>query len=78
MPMTYGENAAYQRGYSRARRNSANPAIRRATSYQVLALLAADMDEVERRAAWTLVEYLREKELVETREPDENDSRHAY
>jgi hypothetical protein len=34
-----------------------------ATSYQVLVLLAGDMDQAEREAVWALVRYLREKEV---------------
>jgi hypothetical protein len=47
-----------------------NPRARRsimilpASSYQVLALLADDMSIAEQDAAWLLVRYLREKEIL--------------
>ena len=37
--------------------------IRSANSFEMMALLADDMDEAERAAVWTLVRYLREKEI---------------
>lgn len=37
--------------------------VRPAASYNVLAMLAPDMSEAEQDAVWTLVRYLREREM---------------
>lgn len=43
--------------------------IQPATSYQMLALLSADMHEAEQAAVWVLVRYLRENEVVRRQAP---------
>jgi hypothetical protein len=51
--------------------------MRTATSYDVLSLLSGDMDDAEQGAVWTLVRYLREKEITRGEACMEQNTREA-